>query len=116
MATNPARVSGVVRDDQGKALNGVVILIPDPPQPQAASLYRRAETDENGRFQFQGLRPGKFRLYAWEELEDGAQFDPDVTAPLQARSLAVEVAEGERKEVEVTRITVDEVEAAHAPQ
>ena len=113
---NAARISGIVRDEQGKVLDGVVTLIPDPPQPQRTPLYQRAETDEYGRFQFQGLRPGKFRLYAWEELEDGAQFDPDVTAPLQARSLAVEVAEGERKEVEATRITVDEVEAARAPR
>ncbi len=108
VGANAARISGVVRDEKGKALDGVVTLIPDPPQPQQTLLYRLAETDEYGRFQFQGLRPGKYRLYAWEEFEAGAQFDPDVTAPFQARSLAVEVAEGERKEVEVARISADE--------
>jgi hypothetical protein len=85
-----------------------VTLIPDPPQPQRTSLYQLAETGENGSFQFQGLRPGKYRLYAWEEFEEGAQFDSDVTAPFQARSLTIEVKEGERKEVAVTRISVDE--------
>jgi hypothetical protein len=69
---------------------------------------RTAHRDENGRFQLQGIRPGKYRLFAWEEFEEGAQFDSDVTAPFQARSVAVEVKQGERKEVAVTRISVDE--------
>ena len=103
-----ARISGVVRDDKGKALEGTVTLIPDPPQPQRISLYKSAEADENGRFLFQGVTPGKYRLYAWEEFEAGAQFDPDVTATFQARSVAVEVKEGERKDVAVTRISADE--------
>ena len=72
------------------------------------SLYQLVETDENGRFQIQGIRPGKYRLYAWEEFEAGAQFDPDVTAPFQARSVTIEVKEGERKDVAVTRISADE--------
>ena len=78
------------------------------PAESASSLGQLAGTDENGRFQFQGLRPGKYRIYAWEEFEDGAQFDPGVTGPFQARSVAIEVKEGERKEVAVTRISVDE--------
>jgi hypothetical protein len=103
-----ARISGVVRDDKGNAQQGTVTLIPDPLQPQRTSLYQLAETDENGRFQLQGLRPGKYRLYAWEDFEAGAHFDPAVTAPFQARSLAIEVKEGERKDVAVTRISVNE--------
>ena len=87
-------------------------LIPDPPQPQRTSLYQLAETGGNGSLQFQGIRPGKYRLYAWEEFEAGAQFDPDVTGPFEARSVAIEVAEGARKEAAVTRISVDEMEAA----
>jgi hypothetical protein len=93
-----------------------VTLIPDPPQPRRTSLYQLVETGGNGSFQFQGLRPGKYRLYAWEEFEAGAQFDPDVTGPFEARSVAIEVAEGARKEVAVTRISVEEAEAAHKPR
>jgi hypothetical protein len=102
-----ARISGAVRDENGQALQGTVTLIPDPPQPLRTSLYQLAATDGNGRFELQGLRPGQYRLYAWEEFEEGAQFDPDVTAPFQARSVAIEVKEGERKEAAVTRISVD---------
>jgi hypothetical protein len=116
IAPGAARISGVVRDEKGKALDGVVTLIPDPPQPQRTSLYQLVETGENGSFQFQGVRPGKYRLFAWEEFEAGAQFDPDVTAPFQARSVAIEVAEGARKEATVTRISVDEMDAPRKPR
>ena len=107
LGANGAQISGAVRDEDGKPLDGVVTLIPDPPQPQKASLYRLAETAENGRFQFQGIPPGKYRLYAWEEFESGAQFDPEVTAPFQPRSVSIEVTEGERKEVTLPRIPAD---------
>jgi hypothetical protein len=90
---------------------------PDSRSPAAAAdVTLPVGRDENGRFQFQGLRPGKYRLYAWEEFEPGSQFDPDVTGPFEARSVAIEVAEGARKEVTVTRISVDEMEAARKPR
>jgi hypothetical protein len=112
VSAGAARVSGVVADDAGKPIEGFALLVPDPPQPQRPSLYRMLETDENGRFQFQGLAPGKYRLYAWEEFEPGAQFDPDATAPFQARSIAIDLPEGANKEVKVARISVEDAEAA----
>jgi hypothetical protein len=102
-----ARISGVVRDDKGKALEGTVTLIPDPPQPQRISLYQSAEADENGRFLFQGVTPGKYRVYAWEDLEPGAYLDPQVTAPYKAQSVPVEAGQNETKSVTVKRIAVD---------
>ena len=35
-------------------------------------LYKPAEAGEGGRFRFLGIAPGKYRLFAWEELEPGA--------------------------------------------
>jgi hypothetical protein len=101
-----ARVTGVVRDDKDNPVNGVVTLIPEPPRPGEPSRYRVVAT-ENGRFQIQGIIPGKYRLYAWEELEPGAHLDPQVTAPHQTDSVTIEVAENDRKEVELQRIPVE---------
>ena len=101
-----ARVSGTVRDENGKPVDGVATLIPEPPRPDQPSLYQVVET-ENGHFQMQGIRPGKYRLYAWEEIEPGAYLDPQFLTPHQADSMAVEVTENERKEVELKRIPVE---------
>ncbi|MGD0500293.1 MAG: carboxypeptidase-like regulatory domain-containing protein [Bryobacteraceae bacterium] len=107
------RLAGVVSDDKGAPLDAVVTLIPDPPQPQRQSLYRLVQTDENGRFEFQALRPGKYRLYAWQEFEPGAQFDSAVTEPLQSLSVPIDLAEGDRKAVNIGRISVDQAAAAY---
>jgi hypothetical protein len=107
-----ASVAGTVRDEDGKPAAGTVTLIPDPPRPDRPSLYQVAETGDDGRFQIQGIRPGKYRLYAWEELEPGSHMDPMVTAPFQAYSVALEAAENDKKEVTLRRIGVETVEAA----
>jgi len=99
-----ARVTGVVHDGAGKSVYATVSLIPDPPQPGQPSLYHVAETAADGRFQIQGIRPGKYRLYAWEELEPGAHLDPRFTAPHEADAAPIEVAENDRKEVTLERI------------
>jgi hypothetical protein len=53
------------------------------------------------------VRPGKYRVYAWEDLEPGAYLDPQVTAPYKAQSVPVEAGQNETKSVTVKRIAVD---------
>lgn len=102
-----AQIEGVILDEQGKPAQGTAGLIPDPPQAERTWLYKTAEAGEGGRFQFQGVRPGKYRVYAWEELEPGAHLDPHFTAPYESCSVAIEVGENDRKNVTIKRIAVD---------
>jgi hypothetical protein len=107
MSYASAQIEGVILDEQGKPADGTAGLIPDPPEPERAWLYKTAEAVEGGRFQFQGVRPGKYRVYAWEELEPGAHLDPQFTAPYESCSVAIEVGEKDEKNVTIKRIAVD---------
>jgi hypothetical protein len=111
-----AQIEGVILDEQGKPAQGTAGLIPDPPQPERTWLYKTAEAGEGGRFQFQGVRPGKYRVYAWEELEPGAHLDPQFTAPYQSCSVEIEAGENDKKSVTIKRIAVDAPPAVCAGQ
>ena len=55
----PAAVSGVVVDDQGLALPGAVVSAQSPGEPALEAV-----TDAAGRFAFEGVRPGSWRVFA----------------------------------------------------
>jgi hypothetical protein len=70
-----AQVEGVVLDSKDRpAAQATVVLIP---ADRAARLYKSTTTAQNGQFALKAIPPGKYRLYAWEGVEQGIWFDPD---------------------------------------
>jgi len=55
----------------------MVVLVPDEPRRAQTRLYKDATTDQYGRFTIVGIAPGGYKLFAWEDVEDGAYEDPD---------------------------------------
>ena len=105
------QISGSVQTDQQPADSATVTLIPDPPSPDRPGLYQQTDVDQNGKFTFHNLTPGKYRVYAWEDLEPGIQQDPEFMKPLESLGANVAVGENGKEQVTVTRIsaaTVDE--------
>jgi hypothetical protein len=87
-------------------------VIPDPPNPKLEDRYKTATTDQNGQFSIKGLSPGKYRIYAWEDIENGSQFDPDFMKPLEGLGLAVTVEENGRQAAPLKLITAGQVDKA----
>jgi carboxypeptidase family protein len=80
-----------------------VVLIPDT-QRNRPDLYRRVTADINGRFTIRGIPPGNYRLYAWEEIEPYAYFDPEVVQQVESQGKAVRVTELSKETVEIRSI------------
>ena len=99
-------VDGTVNgDDDQPSAGGIVTLIPDPPRPEQTYWYQTASADQNGKFSFAGVRPGKYRVFAWEEMEPGGQFDPDFLKGHDGQGVAITVEENDRLHVKLTRIS-----------
>ena len=79
-----AQLDGVVLDDKQQPAKGATVaLVPDPARRWRTSLFKTASAEDNGHYSIQGIAPGDYTLYAFEDIESGAYFDPDFMKPLE---------------------------------
>jgi hypothetical protein len=100
-----AVLGGAVKDEDGNPVSGTVTLVPVPPRPGHPSLYPTATADEHGVFRFAALTPGTYQVYAWEEIEPTAHWDPRFMDRFATRAETVEVGESGHATVSLKRIT-----------
>jgi protocatechuate 3,4-dioxygenase beta subunit len=73
MADGAGSLSGAVLDDQKKPASGVtVVLVPEPRLRGRSDLYKTAMTDAAGKFDISGITPGRYRVFSWEDAEQGS--------------------------------------------
>jgi hypothetical protein len=103
---NPGKVEGIVVNQQQQPVADVeVTLIPDQPR-ERRELYRKSQTDRNGRFVIDDVVPGNYRAFSWEDLEPFSYFDPEVLKPYEQRGMPVIIAEGTVSSVNLRLIPV----------
>jgi hypothetical protein len=108
VSAKAASIAGVVKAAGGAPDSGVtVVLVPrSAKRRNRAEWYRSAVTDQNGKFLLAGLAPGEYTLLAWEDVEDGAWFDPDFLKPIEAKGTPITVGEGAAETVELKAMGV----------
>jgi uncharacterized surface anchored protein len=95
-----ARVDAVVLNKDGKAgWHAVVALI-----PKDGGMTVVQTADENGILSFKGLKPGDYRLLAWEDVESGAPYDPDFVKPFEAQAKSVKLEAAGHEAVQLKAI------------
>jgi hypothetical protein len=103
LSATAAQVDAVVMDKDGKAAwNSTVALAPK----DGTNIVVRT-TDENGMISLRGLKPGDYRLYAWEDVEQGAPFDPDFLKKYEGQSKSVKLDASGHEAVQLKAIVVD---------
>lgn len=105
VSSRGARIQGTVTDADNLPVTGVwVVLIPDEPHRDQSHLYQRTSTDQYGHFLFRGIPPGDYRIFCWEEVEDGAWEDPDFLKTFEKQGQEVSLEEADSKTVDVVAI------------
>jgi hypothetical protein len=66
----------VVDAEAGPASGVRVVLVPDSPRRGRADLYKVATT-ENGSASFDDVPPGEYKLFSWEQVQEGAWRNAD---------------------------------------
>ena len=104
LANTGAQISGtVIADDQPRPATVVLVPAADDLR-RSPSLYRTASAQNQGTFIFKGVRPGSYKLFAFEEVEPLAWLDPDFLKPVESLAEAVTVSEGEKTTRQLTPV------------
>jgi hypothetical protein len=99
------KLEGAVLNDRAEPLANVkVALVPTFANRSREDLYRNAVTDATGKFKIQGIPAGDYRVFAWEDVIDGAWQDAEVLRDVESRGKDVRIKEGEQSAVEVVAI------------
>jgi hypothetical protein len=105
LSPNAGVVEGSVQNAKDEAAPGAkVTLIPDSKHRSLKSRYKTVDTDQKGHFVIQGVAPGEYRIYAWEDIEEGAYEDPDFMKTHESGGTRVSIKERGHETVELKAI------------
>jgi hypothetical protein len=110
-SANGAVVEGIATNQKDEPVaDAVVVAVPEARFRSHPERYRKAVTDQSGRFILRGLPPGDYTLFAWESVDGEAYFNPEFLKSFEGQGKGLSLAEGERKSVELRVIPAIEDE------
>ena len=72
------RVDGVVLNEDDQPVSGAqIVLVPEERHRKQRYLYKDITSDQNGGFSLRSIKPGTYKIFAWEDVEKGAWEDPE---------------------------------------
>ena len=105
IGTQGGSLSGTVLGANREPLvNATVALVPDVSARRRIDLFKTTTTDTQGRFRLRAIPPGSYTVLAWEQIEDGAWWDPEVLRAAESQGRSVRVRDGSADTTQLTAI------------
>jgi hypothetical protein len=104
LTTETGAVEGVALDRTGDpAANVTVVLVPRNARKRT-DLYQSLLTGSDGKFRFQEIPAGDYKLFAWEDIETGAWGDSEFMRSYEARGREIRISENGKEAVQLSVI------------
>jgi protocatechuate 3,4-dioxygenase beta subunit len=104
LSPNAGSVDLIVVNNEGKApSDATIVVVPDPPRRQRFDLYYVAGSP-NGRLHLDGIAPGDYKVFAWDDVPGDAWQDADFMRAYEDRGKPVHILEGGSANVELRLI------------
>jgi Carboxypeptidase regulatory-like domain len=95
LANNGAQIFGTVTVD-AQPCRATIVLAPAAPELRGShQLYRITNSTEHGAFTLKGVRPGSYKVFAFQEIEPFDWFDPEQLKIVEAMGEPITVVAGE---------------------
>jgi hypothetical protein len=105
IGTNPGQIDGVAVDVTKRPAPYItVVLMPETGKRHRSDLYRTVSADASGRFRFQNVPPGEYKVFAWDDVETGAWLNPRFMQLHEDRGQPLSLGEGATITAEVSVI------------
>ncbi|HEV2419170.1 MAG TPA: carboxypeptidase-like regulatory domain-containing protein [Terriglobia bacterium] len=91
----------VTGQDNKSAVDASVVLIPDPPRRDRDDLYKVTHTNAMGMFSLEGIAPGTYKVFSWENVENEEYKDPDFMKQYEDQGQSVEVKQNSQQSVQL---------------
>lgn len=102
---NGAQIDGTVQDARRVASRAQVVIVPET--QSRVDLYKTAATDNTGHFVIHGVPPGRYRVFAFENLEPFAYFAPDFLKDYEKNGAEVSLSGAARLTVQLNVISAE---------
>jgi hypothetical protein len=109
IGANPGALEGHALDDRRQPVPGAVITLFAAEKSiriYRTDMYKVTSTDAAGHFQVQGLPPGEYKVFAWENVENGAWMDSELQARFENWGQSVEIEEGKSQSVDLPIVSI----------
>jgi len=104
LTTLTGSVEGVALGRAGDpAGNATVVLVPAAARNRL-NLYQVVVTGNDGKFRFQEIPPGDYKLFAWDDIETGAWADAEFLRAYESRGVAVRISENSKEDARLNVI------------
>ena len=105
LSYNSGRLEGSVEDESGQPAASAILTLVPMGSIRKSVLFRTGAVSQQGSFTMQGVAPGAYKLYAWDDVDVNAvRYDPDFLKPYEALGQAVQISEGSSEHVTVKLI------------
>jgi len=92
LAADLGGLEGTVMNDRREAApNATVVLVPEGLLRSQRNLFKSVSTDLQGRFAIEDVPPGTYKLFAWDQVAEGAWANEAFMKTVEARGKAVTV-------------------------
>ncbi|MFZ0815605.1 MAG: carboxypeptidase-like regulatory domain-containing protein [Candidatus Sulfotelmatobacter sp.] len=108
-SANGAVAEGVATNQKDEPIaDAIVVAIPEARFRSRTDHYRKAVTDQSGRFTLRGLPPGDYTIFVWESIDSDAYYNPEFLKSYEGQGKALHVNEGEHTSVQLRTIPAPE--------
>jgi hypothetical protein len=105
IGTRPAVLQGRVLDDRQQPSTGSTVVLVHDDELRYHVQERFTTSDASGRFEFENLAPGNYKVFAWTTVDRGAWNDPEFMRDVEGFGVPSKAEEGGRNLLEVRLIS-----------